>query len=151
AEGNHGREEEAAGRALARRPRPRRRRRWRSRLEDGGLRAERAACPRRIRPDRGRRHRRGQARRLPRGEKGPLVRPLVTFDPKRTQVEAALAGVSRPWTCVPVAGGDGAGAAERAARVAVARRTEDDPGRGAAGKCGVTGREFQVERWETPH
>jgi len=30
-------------------------------------------------------------------------------------------------------------------------KIERRPGRGAAGKCGVTGREFQVKRWETPH
>jgi hypothetical protein len=74
------------------------------------------------------------------------VRPLITFDTrKHAQVEAALAAASRPLLSLVLVAGAGtdAGGAERPARVELSER---NPGRGAAGKCGVTGREFQVKR-----
>ena len=55
AEGDHGREVEAAGDALRRRPGPRRRRRRRGGLAHGGARARRPAAARRHAEDRGRR------------------------------------------------------------------------------------------------
>src|SRR5438132_1117026 len=64
AEGDHGREEEAARDARARRSRRRRRRGRRGRLEDRGVRALAASVARRLAQDRGRRERGRADRRV---------------------------------------------------------------------------------------
>src|SRR5262249_20020448 len=66
AEGDHGRQAQAAGDAVGRRPRPRRRRRRRGRLAHDGDRAQRAASAWRHDRDRGRRLGSREGCRLPR-------------------------------------------------------------------------------------
>src|SRR5262249_37171228 len=105
-EGDHGSEEEAAGRRLGRGARARRERRRRRGLADGGLLPRAAAAARRVAEDRRRRHSGGADRRLPRGEEGPgstlvflehhgseLVKGSLGVLAKAGQLGAEVAGV----------------------------------------------------------
>src|SRR5262249_36431225 len=72
-QGDHGREEEAAGKHLARRARARSGAAGRGRLAHGGPRAERPAGARRDHADRRRRQQRREDRRVPRAEARPVT------------------------------------------------------------------------------
>ena len=96
AEGDHGREVQAAGDALARRSRARRRARGRGRLTDGGLRPAAAALARRVDADRGRRLRRAEDRRLPGGEEARLCpAPWSSSSTTRARSSATPSACSR--------------------------------------------------------
>src|SRR5206468_10466382 len=98
AEGDHGREEEAAGDPLRVRPRRRRVATRRGRLEDGGALDRGPAGARRHGEDRGRRQRRAEDRGLPRGE-APAVKSVRDFTwTKSAKSSAASPTGSRTWS-----------------------------------------------------
>src|SRR5205814_1593164 len=93
AEGDHGREEEAAGDAHARRSRRRRRPGRRGRLEDRGIRVLAAAVARRLAQDRGRRQGGRADRRVPRGEAARLMSILVFLAHHGDELQKGALGV----------------------------------------------------------
>jgi hypothetical protein len=70
----------------------------------------------------------------------------MTFDLKHTSLEAALAAASRSFVCVFGGGASRSGRRSTSGRRERLEETKNDPGREAAGKCGVTAPAFQVKR-----
>src|SRR2546428_12832071 len=80
-----------------------------------------------------------------------LVRPLQTFGLKPRRREAALAAASRPVRGFQLRAAVWAGARRSGRERAGASRKGTDTRPRSGRECGVTAREVQVKRYETPH